>query len=214
MNGKQLKNWGLALIVMTMSSIVNAQSPFEGFISFDWTKNNEKTTYKYYVKGENVRVEEINKEGAVEGIMLVNTRAGEAIALDPRQKLFMTVKNNAMAKVPVEVQKQRGTKDLHGYKCEEYNLVNSDLDRQCHYYLAKGGFDFFVPLLRTLKRKENLVLFYMSVPEAEGSFPMIGEEKDMAGNVIMRLEVTKVTPATIDVAMFHRPPEYTEFKKE
>ena len=65
-----LKSLGLSMLFL-MLSFSSWASPFEGYLEFKWTKSSISTTYKYYVKGENVRVEEINQDGEVEGIMLV-----------------------------------------------------------------------------------------------------------------------------------------------
>ena len=142
-----------------------------------------------------------------------NTREGSAYALDPRQQIYMVVQNKAMAKLTGELTKGKSNQKMNGYSCKEYTVVNKDLDRQCRFLVAHDEFDFFIPLLNTLKRKENLVLFYMSLPDSKGGFPMLGEEKDLAGNLIMRLEVTQVTKANVGDDLFFLPSTYSEFKK-
>ena len=52
---------------------LGAQS-FEGVIDFTKSTGPVVTTYRYFVKGEHVRIEEISARGEVQGIMLVDTR--------------------------------------------------------------------------------------------------------------------------------------------
>jgi len=212
MNLHTLKRWSLLPLLLLLCSSAFADS-FQGYIEFTWTKNNEATQYKYYVKGDNIRIEEVNESGGIEGVMLVNTTSGTAYALSPAQKLYSIVNNKAPAKLPGDLTKGSKSKTIAGYDCTEYTVVNKDLDRKCHYFVAHKDFDFFLPLIDNLKRKENLMLFYPSIPNAAGGFPMIGEETDLAGNLIMRLEVTKVVQATIGDDLFVLPSDYTEFKK-
>jgi hypothetical protein len=87
------------------------------------------TTYKYYVKGERVRIEEISARGEVQGIMLVDTRDKTVTAISPERKLYMDVPNMRLPKdVATNVQKTSEMKDMAGYKCEKW-IVKSPKPR-------------------------------------------------------------------------------------
>jgi len=202
----------LLLCIMLPCSPSLAQS-FEGFIQFDWTKNKEKTTYQYFVKGDFVRAVEISADGKVKGVLLVNTKTGDQITMNPEKKLLSRVNNHAVAFIPAQVRSTDNPSWVHGYECRDFVATHEELGVFCEYTIAKGNFDFFIPMINTLKRKENLVLFYASIPDMKGGFPMIGEEKDSDGKLIMRLEVTHVVEATVDDALFSVPTDYEEFKR-
>lgn len=202
----------LATFFLGTSSGVFAQ--FEGFIEFTSTKQKQAaTTYKYFVKGSNVRVEELDKDGKITGIMLVDTKEGTALALNPERNLYMEVKNKSGARLEVEVTEGKSKKDLHGYKCREVTVVNKDANRKCVYWLGGNDFEFFTPLMQTLRRKENLAVFFMSIEDVKGAFPMVGSEFDLDGNLMAKLEVRKVMKATIGQDLFVIPAGYTKFEK-
>src|SRR5690349_21739931 len=100
--------------------LLNAQA-FEGIIEFTKTSGPVVTSYKYYVKEDRVRIEEISARGEVQGIMLVDTRDKTVTAVSPERKLFMDVPNMRLPKdVETTIQKTTEMKDIAGYKCEKW----------------------------------------------------------------------------------------------
>jgi hypothetical protein len=110
-------------------SIPLSAQPFEGVLEFTKSTGPVVTTYKYYVKGERVRIEEISARGEVQGIMLVDTRDKTVTAISPERKLYMDVPNMRLPKdVATNVQKTSEMKDMVGYKCEKW-IVKSPATR-------------------------------------------------------------------------------------
>lgn len=106
------------LLLLGTGTMATAQS-FEGTIEFTKTTGPVVTNYKYFVKGEHIRIEEINARGDAQGIMLVDTRDRTVTALSPDRKLYLDVPNMRLPKeVNVEVKKTGEIKELAGYKCE------------------------------------------------------------------------------------------------
>lgn len=206
-----LRLFFLALLIP--SAALNAQ-PFEGIVEFTKTTGPVVTMYKYYVKGERVRVEEIGARGEVQGIMLVDTHDKTVMAISPERKLYMDVPNMRLPKdVEVSVQKTSEMKDMAGYKCEKWVVKSPKEDRQITYWVAADEFAFFVPMLETLNRKDEQAVFFLQVKENRGVFPMLGVEQKMDGAEVSRLEVTKVTKAAQKPTMFEIPPGYNKFER-
>ncbi len=203
----------LALTVMVSATALFAQ-PFEGIIEFTKTTGPVITTYRYYVKGERIRIEEISARGEVQGIMLVDTRDKTVTAISPERKLYMDVPNMRLPKdVEVQVQKTADLKEIAGYKCEKWLVKSPKEDRQITYWVAADEFSFFIPLLETLNRKDEQAVFFLQVKDNKGVFPMLGIEQKMDGAEVSRLEVTKVTKGVQKAALFEIPAGYNKFER-
>jgi len=207
----QLRTLSLALLLP--AAALHAQS-FEGVLEFTKTTGPVVTTYKYFVKGERIRVEEIGARGEVQGIMLVDTRDKTVTAISPERKLYMDVPNMRLPKdVEVSVQKTSEMKDMAGYKCEKWVVKSPKEDRQITYWVAADEFSFFVPMLETLNRKDEQAVFFLQIKDNRGVFPMLGVEQKMDGAEVSRLQVTKVTKAAQKPSLFEIPGGYNKFER-
>lgn len=191
----------------------NAQS-FEGVIEFTKTTGPVVTNYKYYVKGDHVRIEEISARGDAQGIMLVDTRDKTVTALSPDRKLYMDVPNMRLPKdVKTDVKKTGEMRDMAGYKCEKWVVKSGEEDRTITYWVAADKFDFFIPLLETLNRKDEQAVFFLEVQDANGVFPMLGVEQKLDGAEVSKLQVTKVIKGVQKPALFEIPAGFNKFER-
>jgi hypothetical protein len=203
----------LCLVFLLLAAGLHAQ-PFEGVVEFTKTTGPVVTTYKYFVKGDRIRIEEIGARGKVQGIMLVDNRDKTVSAISPERKLYMDVPNMRLPKdVVVSVQKTSEMKEIAGYKCEKWIVKSPKEDRQISYWVAADEFNFFVPLLETLNRKDEQAVFFLQVKDNGGVFPMLGVEQKMDGAEVSRLEVTKVTKGAQKPALFEIPAGYNKFER-
>lgn len=205
----------LALVggLFAVTAAIQAQS-FEGTIEFTKTTGPVVTNYKYYIKGDHVRIEELSSRGNVQGIMLVDNRDNTVTALSPDRKLYMDVPNMRLPKeIKSDVKKTGEMKDLAGYKCEKWVVKSPSEDRILTYWVAQDAFDFFIPMLKTLNRKDEQALFFLKIDGAKGVFPMIGVEQKIDGSEVSRLEVTKVTRGAQKADLFEIPAGFTKFER-
>ena len=192
---------------------LHAQS-FEGIMEFTKTTGPVVTNYKYYVKGDHVRIEEISSRGAVQGIMLVDLKNKTVTALSPDRKLFMDVPNLRLPQdVKADVKKTTEAKNVAGYKCVKWEVKSPSEDRILTYWVAQDNFDFFVPMLEALNRKDEQAVFFLKCDGTKGMFPMMGVEQKMDGSQVSSLEVTKITKAPQDAALFAVPKDYNKFDR-
>jgi hypothetical protein len=153
-----------------MSVAVVKGQAFEGVIEFTKTTGPVVTNYKYYVKGEHIRIEEISSRGEVQGIMLVDTRDKTVTAISPERKLYMDVPNMRLPKdVETTVQKTSEQKEIAGYTCEKWVVKGPKEDRVLTYWVAADEFNFFIPLLETLNRKDEQAVFFLQIKDAKGT---------------------------------------------
>ena len=209
-----LRSLSLTLFSFVLASASLQAQNFEGVIEFTKTTGPVVTNYRYYVKGDRVRIEEISARGDVQGIMLVDTRDKTVLAISPERKLYMDVPNMRLPKsVTTSVQKTSEMKEIAGYKCEKWVVKSPTEDRNLTYWVAADDFNFFVPLLETLNRKDEQALFFLEISDNKGVFPMVGMENKMDGAEISRLEVSKVTKGPQKPAMFEIPPGFNKFER-
>jgi len=209
-----LRSLSLTLFSLVLASASLQAQNFEGTIEFTKTTGPVVTNYRYYVKGDRVRIEEISARGDVQGIMLVDTRDKTVLAISPERKLYMDVPNMRLPKsVTTTVQKTAEMKEIVGYKCEKWVVKSPTEDRNLTYWVAADDFNFFVPLLETLNRKDEQALFFLEIPDNKGVFPMVGSETKMDGAEISRLEVSKVTKGPQKPAMFEIPAGFNKFER-
>ncbi|HNA33529.1 MAG TPA: DUF4412 domain-containing protein [Flavobacteriales bacterium] len=201
------------LLLLGTGTMATAQS-FEGTIEFTKTTGPVVTNYKYFVKGEHIRIEEINARGDAQGIMLVDTRDRTVTALSPDRKLYLDVPNMRLPKeVNVEVKKTGEIKELAGYKCEKWVVKSASEDRNITYWVAADKFDFFMPMLETLNRKDEQAVFFLEIPDAPGVFPMLGVEQKLDGSEVSKLQVTRIAKSVQKPALFEIPADFNKFER-
>lgn len=199
---------------MVLACAPAAGQPFEGIIEFTKTTGPVVTNYKYFVKGERIRIEEISARGEVQGIMLVDTRDKTVTAISPERKLYMDVPNMRLPKdVETNVQKTSEMKDMAGYKCEKWVVKSAKEDRVLTYWVAADEFNFFVPLLETLNRKDEQAVFFLQIKDNNGVFPMLGIEQKNDGAEVSRLEVKQVAKGAQKASLFEIPAGFNKFER-
>ncbi|MBX2972204.1 MAG: DUF4412 domain-containing protein [Flavobacteriales bacterium] len=202
---------GSSLVLLAAAAMAQ---PFEGTIEFTKTTGPVVSNYKYFVKGDRVRIEEVSARGDVQGIMLVDTRDKTVTAISPERKLYMDVPNMRLPKdVETSVQKTSEMKDMAGYKCEKWLVKSPKEDRVLTYWVAADEFNFFVPLLETLNRKDEQAVFFLQIKDNKGVFPLLGIEQKSDGAEVSRLEVKQVTKGAQKASLFEIPAGFNKFER-
>jgi hypothetical protein len=211
---KALATLSLFFLSIICTSDAVAQR-FEGSIHF--TKNIGPVTakYIYHVKDDMVRVEELDELGQIQGIMLVDTKKNSVVALSPERKMFIDVPNRRKAnESKTEVKATGNTKEINGFQCEEWIVSSAEDGRKVSYWVANDDFDFFIPMLKTLNRKDKMALYYLELPDAQNGFPMAGTEVKSNGMELTTLQVEEVKDSPLTADMFTIPADYTKFERE
>lgn len=199
----------------TLSVTAFASGPFQGTIKFTKTIGPVTANYVYYVKGDKIRVEELSENGEVQGIMIVDTKANTVKALSPERKMFIDVPNKRPAReTEVYVQKTNNTKMVNGYNCTEVKVSGKTDGREVTFWVADDDFDFMVPLLETLNRKDKLATYFMNIPNLDGFFPMVGVERKTDGVELTKLQVNTVDKGDLNNDLFEIPADYAKFERE
>ncbi len=193
----------------------NAQAQFEGVIEFEKNVGNVHVNYRYFVKGDNIRIEEVAGDGAVEGVQLIDLGAKKMYAISPEQKLYMEAPNRRpAADFDAKVEKTGKTKEINGDKCEKIIVSSVAKDRKIIYWVAKGDYDFFNDMLKALNRKENQSLFFQKIEGIEGYFPMLSQEYILSSNrLVSELKTNLVKKEAMESSLFEIPAGYKKFER-
>jgi hypothetical protein len=207
----------LTVVSLILVSITAAWAQtFEGSIEFKKILPNDTSIYVYHVKGNKVRIDEMGADGkTLEGSMLLNLADKKIYALSHDRKLYMErpYKNEQTSKMNLEVERSANSKFINGFECSQWRVKNKDKDSEITYWVAQGNFDFFLPLLQLLNRKDNFATFYLQVPDTKGFFPMLAVERTLLRDEKGRLQVTKVSKKSPDAAFMEIPKGYVKMDK-
>lgn len=209
-----LRKIGLSIFASIMIASVSI-AQFEGEIKFEKTVGKIHVSYKYFVKGDNIRIEEVSEDGTVDGIQLMDLKEKKVYALSPERKLYMEAPNRRpVSSLDVDVKKTGRTKEVLGKKCFEVIVTNRAQDRKIVYWITKGDYAFFIPMLKTLNRKERQALFFLEIDGMANHFPMISTEYVLStGEVVSTLKTKKVDKGTVSSSKFKIPDGYTKFER-
>ena len=206
----------IGLSIVTSFLIASASiAQFEGEIIFEKNVGKIHVIYKYFVKGNDIRIEEVGEDGTIDGIQLMDLETKKTYALSPERKLWFETPNRRPAKtLDVDIKKTKETREILGKKCFEVIVTNKENDRKIIYWITKGDYEFFIPMLETLNRKENQAMYYLEIEGMENHFPMLSTEYALStGNVISTLKAESVEAKKIASETFVIPKDYGKFER-
>ena len=199
------------MVMMISSTNVIAQS-FEGTITLTETKRNTKLTKKIHVKGNMVKLETYLPNGELKGAKIINTETGKITAMIPKRKLYFEVPNKKHdMTVEAKVNKTGKTKEIAGKTAHQ--VIVKAPQANVVYWLVKGNFDFFAPMVTALAKNEKISKFFSKVEDKKGVMPVKSVEKNTDGTVLLTREVTTIESKTIDDSIFTVPSDYSLMEK-
>ncbi len=195
-----------------------AQS-FEGQINLIRVIGTDTASYRYYVKTPNIRIEELDKKGKVQGYLIMNTIANKVYAVSPVKKAWIDVASHEQTTVEgkVECIKTKETKLVAGTKCTKWLVTNTKEKTMIDYWVA-SGFDFFIDHLKLLNRKEKLATYFINLPTNQGFLPLEAQqyikEAGIKAQPTQYTKTIKLERKIIDMKLFTVPTEYRKFNMD
>jgi len=201
-----------------LSAMAVAQS-YEGTIEFKMETTKDTTTNIYYVKGNDVKLDQIGrKSGKVEGSFVFNLSTKEIKFVNPVRKVWGEHKSETapVIKGTCVSTKGTGTKTIQGIKCTEYKVKNVEENTEITYWIASGKYDFFVPLVKAWNRKDKQSIYFNQLKDLpKGAMPLLSEEKQISdGKLISKLEVSKMSKGGVDASKLAIPADYKKFEQK
>jgi hypothetical protein len=213
---KQILNITAIIAVFLLTTSALFSQGFEGTIEFRKIGSIDTIQYIYYVKGNQVRIDEIGSDKRTAGTMLIDIKNETAKSLSPERKLYLDLekgKPNTVSIDKVKIEKGKATKKIAGYNCTEYVVKNGEQNTIVTYYLAKDNFHFIKGVIKTLNRKDKASTYYQTLSDNENCFPFLSIETDYAGNRKSTLEVLNVNKHKIEDKLFLIPAGFKKFEK-
>jgi hypothetical protein len=197
---------------------VAAFAQFEGNIEFRMETKKDTTTNLYYVKGNNVKLDQIGKKsGKVEGSFVFDLAAKSIKFVNPARKVWGDHKSETppAIKGTCEVTKGKAPKMVAGKMCTEYTVKNTEENAQIVYWITSEKYDFFVPLVKLWNRKDKQSIYFNQIKDLpKGAMPMLSVETTLDTKLTMsKLEVLKIEKKAIDAATVSVPSDYKKFEQ-
>jgi hypothetical protein len=184
---------------------------FEGIITFRKIDKKDTTFFLYFVKNNHIRVDNVKKNGEVNGSMIIN--------LENSSIIMLSGINNFYINVPIS-NKQTVDLDLHLKKTGSKKLV---ADKKCYLWMVteklsggkieywvnnKYNYSFFNRMLKVLNREEPIARAWLQMDVEDNAFPLIGIHYNAAGEVVTIIEVTNIEEKDMEDNIFKLPADY------
>jgi hypothetical protein len=208
----------LLVASLSLSVIAIAQS-YEGSIEFKMETSKDTTTNIYYVKGNDVKLDQIGrKSGKVEGSFVFDLNSNEIKYVNPVRKVWGEHKSETTPIIQGSCVSSKGnnTKMVQGQKCTEYIVKNTEENTVITYWIVSGKYDFFSPLVKAWNRKDKQSIYFNQIKDLpKGSMPLLSEEKTISDSkLISKLEVSKISKGNIDASRLSIPADYKKFEQK
>jgi len=190
---------------------------FEGEILFTKESTEDTTFYAYKIKGDKVRVEELDSRMQLINYLIVNMSDRTILAINPNRKLYVDMpvhpykasKDTADYKIIITDNYQI----IKGYKCYQWRVQNKKENTEIAYWVSKDNFKFFSDFLKIINRAEKSSTYFLAVPKIEGFFPMMSVERSLLREHRTRLAVISIQKKILPTTLFDVPAEFKMFQK-
>ena len=207
----------LSIAVLTIFTLqCFSQQNFEGSIFFARITNIDTTYYAYHVKGDMVRIDELDKNKVIMNSLLVDIKNQKLTAVNPARKLYMKMHVNPYSPEPdknFEIIKTDNKKTILGYECEQWRVKNKAQNTEISYWVADNNFCFFSDLLKHLNRSEKQAKFFLQIPGTKCLGPLLSEERTLLRSQRMKLSVIDIKKSKLDNSIFQIPADYKNFER-
>jgi len=202
----------LVLMLFSLSSIAN---PFEGIIYFQKTNEKEVNFFRYYVKGDNVRIEDVDEKGELNGILLIDMKKVSLKMLSCGAQLYIDVPISSQVESPkVKIERTGEVKMIAGKECERWKIMDTEKFSSYEFWVNEGSYPFLTPMLRMLNRNDNIALAWISLMIGGDFFPFEGIEYSSTGKELTRLQVIEIKEMELDEELFDIPSNYSLFERK
>lgn len=200
----------LSVFFLAILSNINA-AEFEGKISMIKESCFETCYFNYYISKNNIRIEELNSKKELKGVYLIKLDSEEVFLLLPGKETYTKLKKRRQAH---EAQNQYVTKKtgnfkfINGAKCYQWRVKNKARNTEFAYWVIQNDFGFFEKMIKVMNQHDLSWEFFNRIPDSQGFFPMVSEERNLVRDKRMTTEVLQIKRKRIEPSMFFIPSEY------
>lgn len=186
-------------------------SNFEGSIDLIYISQYDTTYFSYNIKNENIRVDKFDSHFMLTETILLNLNTEEIFVLSPSRKLFTQInkKNKDISSDKnFLVTKTANSRLINSSVCYQWRVKNIERNTEISYWVINNNFNFFDKFVRLINNVENIYEFFEKIPESQGYFPVLVEERTLLRAEKSTISVNKITPKIFDQAFFNIPADY------
>lgn len=168
------------------------------------------------VKGSLARVDEVDKDNRLVSRRLIDLEKNTVVALSPQQKLYTNLQVSNLPKVNragVEVRKTENYKEINGYKCYQWRVKDVQRNTEVAFWVANESFEFFEQVIQLLNRTEQSLTLYQVIPENDGFFPMLTEERTLLRKEKLKISVVDISRTNLSAKLFEIPEGYQSLRQ-
>lgn len=172
--------------------------------------------FAYHVKGEMVRIDELNKNKQIVSSLLVNLKDHNLTALSPTKKLYMKLRTNPYVpdnQTSYEIIPSKNKKKIFGYDCQQWRVKNKKQNTEVSYWVANDEFCFFGDLMKLLNKTEKHSTFFLQIPNVSCYGPLVCEERTLLRDSKVKLAVIDIKKSKLDNTLFVIPANYKNFER-
>jgi hypothetical protein len=163
------------------------------------------------VKGHMVKVDEVDQRKNILSSQLINLKDEQVFAMSKDQKLFVQVPvspRSASATNNLEINKTANYKEINGYNCYQWRVKDKGRNTEIAYWVFEEQFYFFEMLLQLVNRTEYSLSVFNDIPNNEGFFPMLTEERTLLRQDKLRIAVVEIKEEKLNSSIFEIPKGY------
>ena len=208
-----LNKFLIFVLLVSIHGVLSAKK-FEGSITVVKESCFDTTFYTYYVSDGRIRIEELNSKKVLQSVCLINTNNEEVFVINPEKKLYTKLHkrpSNSNDEKQFTINKTSNYKLISGNKCYQWRVKNIKKNTEISYWVTQNDFGFFEKMVKVLNNTDQSWEFYNHIPESEGYFPILSEERNLVRDEKMRTEVLTVTRKPVDSSIFRIPSNYRIF---
>lgn len=190
---------------------------FEGAIKFMQQSLSDTLYYTYHIKDNAVRLdihEGCQGCSGSDNSILFDLAKNTVTAISPARKIYVNVPVKPYKKQgesEFEIIKSKNNKVIAGYKCYQWRVKNKSQKTEISYWVAFDNFFFFDDFLKLWNRSEKHSVFFLQIPDIDGYFPMMSEERTLLREEKMKLSVVDIKKTKQEDNLFKIPDGYRNY---
>ena len=200
-------------IIISLTIAMKAEG-FEGSITFVKETFYDTSYMICYVKGNLIRLEELNSKKQIINIFLVDEQKESILLINPEKKLYSKLNQKATIKSCCDkfvIQKTDISKVINGELCYQWRVKCKESNSEISYWVMQTNFHFFEKFVHIFGDTENNWRFFSQIPDSQGYFPMLCIERNLVRDEKQRTWVSKINHQQVNDRMFQVPNDYKPF---
>jgi hypothetical protein len=202
-----------SLLILLVTANTYSQGSFEGKVGYKINSDGETTAMDYYIKDNFIKMDV--GEASEGASMIFDTKESKMIVIMDEQQMYMEMPVNINQELKSKEEKLKGefkqtgeTKDILGYKCEQWIYKDEENEIESWMTTELGSFVFMAnPMSGGTDKPE-----WQTKLEQGGYFPLSVTVRESIDTPATTMEVTSIEKKSLDKSMFIPPADYQKLE--